>query len=58
MSSLWIAIQYFYLVGIIVSMLFTYLISRETIKIRCISALTVGLTWPLSLPMVLLFSLF
>jgi hypothetical protein len=39
-------------------MIFTYLVSRDTIKIRFISALTIGLTWPLSLPVVLMFSLF
>ncbi|CAI1509680.1 GhoT/OrtT family toxin [Serratia entomophila] len=58
MSSLWVATQYFYLIGLLVSMVFTYLVSRDTIKIRFISALTIGLTWPLSLPLVLLFSLF
>ncbi|CAI0772404.1 Protein of uncharacterised function (DUF2566) [Serratia entomophila] len=58
MSSLWVATQYFYLIGLLVSMVFTYLVSRDTIKIRFISALTIGLTWPLSLPVVLLFSLF
>ncbi|WP_413503840.1 GhoT/OrtT family toxin [Serratia grimesii] len=58
MSSLWVATQYFYLIGLFVSMIFTYLVSRDTIKIRFISALTVGLTWPLSLPVVLMFSLF
>ncbi|CAI0727028.1 MULTISPECIES: GhoT/OrtT family toxin [Serratia] len=58
MSSLWVATQYFYLIGLLVSMIFTYLVSRDTIKIRFISALTIGLTWPLSLPVVLMFSLF
>ncbi|CAI0807599.1 Uncharacterised protein [Serratia grimesii] len=58
MSSLWVATQYFYLIGLFVSMIFTYLVSRDTIKIRFISALTIGLTWPLSLPVVLMFSLF
>jgi len=58
MSPLWVATQYFYLIGLLVSMVFTYLFSRDTIKIRFISALTIGLTWPLSLPVVLLFSLF
>jgi hypothetical protein len=58
MSSLWVATQYFYLIGLLVSMIFTYLVSRDTVKIRFISALTIGLTWPLSLPVVLMFSLF
>jgi hypothetical protein len=58
MSSLWVATQYFYLIGLLVSMIFTYLVSRDTIKIRFISALTIGVTWPLSLPVVLMFSLF
>ncbi|AGQ31487.1 Protein of uncharacterised function (DUF2566) [Serratia liquefaciens] len=58
MSSLWVATQYFYLIGLVVSMIFTYLVSRDTIKIRFLSALTIGLTWPLSLPVVLMFSLF
>ena len=58
MSSLWVATQYFYLIGLLVSMIFTYLVSRDNIKIRFISALTIGLNWPLSLPVVLMFSLF
>ena len=58
MSSLWVATQYCYFIGLLVSMIFTYLVSRDTVKIRCISALTIGLPWPLSLPVVLLFSLF
>ncbi|HFJ4330922.1 MULTISPECIES: GhoT/OrtT family toxin [Enterobacterales] len=58
MSSLWVATQYFYLIGLVVSMIFTYQVSRDTIKIRFLSALTIGLTWPLSLPVVLMFSLF
>ncbi|TQI80764.1 uncharacterized protein DUF2566 [Serratia fonticola] len=58
MSSLWVATQYCYLIGLLVSMIITYLVSRDTIKIRIISALTIGLTWPLSLPVVLLFALF
>ena len=58
MSPLWVATQYCYFIGLLVSMVFTYLVSRDTVKIRCISALPIGLTWPLSLPVVLLFSLF
>lgn len=58
MSSLWVATQYCYLIGLLVSMIITYLVSRDTIKIRVISAFTIGLTWPLSLPVVLLFALF
>ncbi|MFC0225801.1 GhoT/OrtT family toxin [Serratia aquatilis] len=58
MSSLWVVIQYIYLIGLVVSMIITFLVSRETIKIRFFSALIIGLTWPLSLPVVLLFSLF
>ncbi len=44
MSSLWVATQYCYFIGLLVSMIFTYLVSRDTVKIRCISALTIGLT--------------
>ncbi|MEG7407013.1 GhoT/OrtT family toxin [Serratia marcescens] len=58
MSPLWVATQYCYFIGLLVSMVFTYLVSRDTVKIRCISAVNIGLTWPLSLPVVLLFSLF
>ncbi|WP_163613880.1 GhoT/OrtT family toxin, partial [Klebsiella variicola] len=47
MSSLWVATHYCYFIGLLVSMIFTYLVSRDTVKIRCISALTIGLTWPL-----------
>lgn len=58
MSSLWVTTQYVYLIGLLISMFFTYLVSKDTIKIRFISALVIGLTWPLSLPVVLLFALF
>ncbi|MDW5498518.1 GhoT/OrtT family toxin [Serratia proteamaculans] len=58
MSSLWVTTKYFYLIGLLFSMIFTYLVSRDTFRIRCICAVTIGLTWPLSLPVVLLFSLF
>lgn len=58
MSSLWVVTLYVYFIGLLVSMVFTYLVSRDTLTIRLISALIIGLTWPLSLPVVLLFSLF
>ncbi len=58
MSSLWVVTQYVYVIGLIVSMIFTFLVSRDTLAIRLLSALIIGLTWPLSLPVVLLFSLF
>lgn len=58
MSSLWVVTQYVYVIGLIVSMIFTFLVSRDTVTIRLLSALIIGLTWPLSLPVVLLFSLF
>jgi hypothetical protein len=58
MSSLWVVTQYFYFTGLLISMIFIYLVSRDTPKIRFLSALIVGLTWPLSLPVALMFSLF
>ncbi|MGL5387798.1 MAG: GhoT/OrtT family toxin [Serratia sp. (in: enterobacteria)] len=58
MSSLWVVTQYVYVIGLVISMIFTFLVSRDTPAIRLLSALIIGLTWPLSLPVVLLFSLF
>lgn len=58
MSSLWVVTLYVYFIGLLVSMIFTFLVSRDTLTIRLLSALLIGLTWPLSLPVVLLFSLF
>lgn len=58
MLSLWEVTQYVYFIGLLVSMIITFLVSRDTLLIRLLSALIIGLTWPLSLPVVLLFSLF
>ncbi|MBC3218208.1 GhoT/OrtT family toxin [Serratia fonticola] len=58
MLSLWEITQYVYFIGLLVSMIITFLVSRDTLPIRMLSALIIGLTWPLSLPVVLLFSLF
>ncbi|MCR9001153.1 GhoT/OrtT family toxin [Rahnella perminowiae] len=44
--------------GLGIAVLFTLLVSRDTIKIRLLTSGIIGFTWPMSLPVVLLFSLF
>ncbi|AUH02498.1 GhoT/OrtT family toxin [Prodigiosinella confusarubida] len=51
--------EYVYFIGLVVSMLFTFLMSRDnSLFIRFLAALIIGLTWPLSFPVVLVFSFF
>ncbi|WJV52135.1 GhoT/OrtT family toxin [Pectobacteriaceae bacterium CE70] len=57
--NLWEIMEYVYFIGLVVSMLFTFLMSRDnSLFIRFLAALIIGLTWPLSFPVVLVFSFF
>ncbi|AUQ42931.1 GhoT/OrtT family toxin [Yersinia ruckeri] len=59
MSSAWIALKTIYWVGMVISILITFFASVDpSWKIRIFAALLIGLTWPMSLPVVLLFLLF
>ncbi|STD46131.1 putative inner membrane protein [Escherichia coli] len=46
------------LIGVNISFVIIWFISHEKTHIRLLSAFLVGITWPMSLPVALLFSLF
>ncbi|SFT67072.1 Protein of unknown function [Kosakonia arachidis] len=48
----------FYVVMMGLSGVATYFLARDKRKIRLLSAILVGATWPISFPVALLFSLF
>lgn len=48
----------FYIFGMVISFYIIFLVSHEKTSIRLLSAVLVGMTWPISLPVALLFSLF
>ncbi|PIJ51652.1 DUF2566 domain-containing protein [Erwinia sp. OLTSP20] len=48
----------FYLVVALIAAIITFLIARDRVSIRLLSAVLVGATWPVSLPVALLFALF
>ncbi|WP_090138185.1 GhoT/OrtT family toxin [Kosakonia oryziphila] len=48
----------FYVVIAVVSGIATYFLARDSRKVRLLSAVLVGATWPISFPVALLFSLF
>lgn len=54
----WEVIKTIYWGGLGIAVLFTLLVSRDTIKIRLLTSGIIGFTWPMSLPVVMLFSLF
>ncbi len=54
----WEVIKTIYWGGLGIAVLLTLLVSRDTIKIRLLTSGIIGFTWPMSLPVVLLFSLF
>jgi hypothetical protein len=58
-NSTWDVIKTTYFSGLAFSVLFTLWVSRDSsFLIRLLASALIGLTWPLSLPVVLLFSLF
>ncbi|CAM3449325.1 hypothetical protein BS639_15240 [Rouxiella silvae] len=54
----WEVIKTIYWGGLGIAALFTLLVSRDSFKIRLLTSGIIGLTWPMSLPVVMLFSLF
>ncbi|QJT80806.1 GhoT/OrtT family toxin [Kosakonia sp. MUSA4] len=48
----------FYVVMAVLSGVATYFLARDNRKVRLLSALLIGATWPISFPVALLFSLF
>lgn len=48
----------FYVVMAVLCAVATWFLAKENRKIRLLSALLVGATWPISFPVALLFSLF
>lgn len=59
MSPAWEAIKDIYYVGLVLSAIVTFFLTRDpSLSIRFFTAKLIGLTWPMSLPVVLLFSLF
>ncbi|WLI77409.1 GhoT/OrtT family toxin [Kosakonia sp. H02] len=48
----------FYAVMALISAVVTYFLAKDNRKIRLLSAVLVGATWPISFPVALLFSLF
>ncbi|MEH2920874.1 GhoT/OrtT family toxin [Samsonia erythrinae] len=57
--SLWEFIKLSYLIGFVISTIVTFLLSKDkSLFIRSLASLMVGLTWPMSFPIALLFSIF
>ncbi|HAI1312880.1 TPA: GhoT/OrtT family toxin [Escherichia fergusonii] len=48
----------FYAVMAVISSIITWFLSHDKTSIRLLGAFLVGITWPMSLPVALLFSLF
>lgn len=48
----------FYAVMAVISFLITWFLTHDKKRIRFLSAFLVGVTWPISFPVALLFSLF
>lgn len=55
--ALFSKILIFYVIGVNISFIIIWFISHEKTHIRLLSAFLVGITWPMSLPVALLFSL-
>ncbi|WP_074012127.1 GhoT/OrtT family toxin [Candidatus Sodalis sp. SoCistrobi] len=59
MSPAWQALTQIYLIGLFIAAPVTFLLSHDpSLRIRLLTAKIIGLTWPMSLPVVLLFALF
>ena len=56
--ALFSKILIFYVIGVNISFVIIWFLSHEKTHIRLLSAFLVGITWPMSLPVALLFSLF
>lgn len=59
MSPAWEALTHIYIIGLFIAAPVTFLLSHDpSLRIRLFTAKIIGLTWPMSLPVVLLFALF
>lgn len=58
MSSAWETITNIYLIGLCITAFVVFCFSRDSLKIRLLAALLIGLTWPLSFPVALIFLFF
>ncbi|MEH0835424.1 GhoT/OrtT family toxin [Pectobacterium cacticida] len=57
--ALWELIKLIYMFGFVISLTVTFLLSKDkSLFMRFLASLMIGLTWPLSFPVVLLFSIF
>ncbi|ACZ76427.1 MULTISPECIES: GhoT/OrtT family toxin [Dickeya] len=56
---LWEMIRTLYFLGLAVSMIFTFFMSKDnSLIMRFLAAILIGVTWPLSFPVVIVFSFF
>lgn len=54
---LWEVIKTAYFIGFVLSLVFTFFVSKDrSMFIRLLCAILIGLTWPLSFPVVVMFS--
>nr|WP_033567671.1 GhoT/OrtT family toxin [Dickeya undicola] len=52
-------IRTLYFMGLVVSMLFTFFMSKDnSLAMRFLASILIGITWPLSFPVVIVFSFF
>ncbi|ATO33696.1 Orphan toxin OrtT [Dickeya dianthicola] len=56
---LWEMIRTLYFLGLSVSVLFTFFMSKDnSLTMRFLASILIGATWPLSFPVVIVFSFF
>ncbi|AJC66796.1 MULTISPECIES: GhoT/OrtT family toxin [Dickeya] len=56
---LWEMIRTLYFLGLAVSMIFTFFMSKDnSLIMRFLASILIGITWPLSFPVVIVFSFF
>ncbi|WP_080649072.1 MULTISPECIES: GhoT/OrtT family toxin [Dickeya] len=56
---LWEMIRTLYFLGLAASMIFTFFMSKDnSLIMRFLAAILIGVTWPLSFPVVIVFSFF
>ncbi len=56
---LWEMIKTIYFTGFFLSLVFTFFVSKDrSMLIRLLCAIVIGLTWPMSFPVVVMFSFF
>ncbi|WP_192458681.1 GhoT/OrtT family toxin [Musicola keenii] len=56
---MWETIKLIYLIGFCIAILFTFFMSKDrSLLIRFLASTLIALTWPLSFPVVIVFSFF